>query len=212
MTHVRVGSLSSVDDRFAYDEGEGDRTREYWLDAHTNYFQRVLPELGIDFDADMATIFQRFDVPYQEDWQGSPIVSAAAIRFWLSAVRPTHRAGQHQRLRARIPTPHRQCRSRFVTAAWHPGDRLVAGSRSRRSRVEGSATPAGLPAPASRSCARRVSEARCGSNSSALVARNDILWADFGPPAGRRPLCVLTRNAAIEVLTSVTCAPIPRPI
>lgn len=67
ITHVRVGSLSSVDDRFAYEEGEGDRTRRYWLDAHTTYFQRVLPELGIDFDADMATIFQRFDVPYQEE-------------------------------------------------------------------------------------------------------------------------------------------------
>lgn len=67
LTDVRVGPLSSVDDRFAYDEGEGDRTRAYWLDAHTRFFQRVLPTLGIDFDPDMATIFQRFDVLYQED-------------------------------------------------------------------------------------------------------------------------------------------------
>ncbi len=43
-----------------------------------------------------------------------------------------------------------------------------------------------------------------------MVARNDIYWADLGPPAGRRPVCVLTRNAAIEVLASVTCAPITR--
>jgi mRNA interferase MazF len=41
-----------------------------------------------------------------------------------------------------------------------------------------------------------------------VVARNDIYWADLGPPAGRRPVCVLTRDAAIDVLTSVTCAPI----
>lgn len=34
----------------------------------------------------------------------------------------------------------------------------------------------------------------------------------FGPPAGRRPVCVLTRDAAIEVLTSVTCVPITRTI
>ena len=45
-----------------------------------------------------------------------------------------------------------------------------------------------------------------------MVARNDIYWADFGPPAGRRPVCVLTRDAAISVLTSVTCAPITRTI
>jgi mRNA interferase MazF len=45
-----------------------------------------------------------------------------------------------------------------------------------------------------------------------VVARNDIYWADLGPPAGRRPVCVLTRDAAIEVLTSITCAPITRTI
>ena len=42
--------------------------------------------------------------------------------------------------------------------------------------------------------------------------RNEIYWADLGPPAGRRPVCVLTRDAAISVLTSVTCAPITRTI
>ncbi len=45
-----------------------------------------------------------------------------------------------------------------------------------------------------------------------MVARNDIVWADLGPPAGRRPVCVLTRDAAISVLDRVTCAPITRTI
>ena len=45
-----------------------------------------------------------------------------------------------------------------------------------------------------------------------MVARNDIIWADLGPPAGRRPVCVLTRDAAIRVLTAITCAPIIRTI
>lgn len=45
-----------------------------------------------------------------------------------------------------------------------------------------------------------------------MVARGDIAWADLGPPAGRRPVCVLTRDPAIEVLTAVTCAPITRTI
>ncbi|MEO5678605.1 MAG: type II toxin-antitoxin system PemK/MazF family toxin [Acidimicrobiales bacterium] len=43
-----------------------------------------------------------------------------------------------------------------------------------------------------------------------MVARNEIYWADLGAPAGRRPVCILTRDAAIEVLTAVTCAPITR--
>ena len=67
ISEVRIGPLSSVDKAFAYDEGEGDRTRDYWLDAHTAFFRRVLPSLGIAFDADMETIFQRFDVLYHED-------------------------------------------------------------------------------------------------------------------------------------------------
>lgn len=45
-----------------------------------------------------------------------------------------------------------------------------------------------------------------------MVARNEIYWADLGPPVGRRPVCVLTRDAAASVLTAVTCAPITRTI
>lgn len=45
-----------------------------------------------------------------------------------------------------------------------------------------------------------------------MVKRGDIIWADLGPPAGRRPVCVLTRDAAIAVLTTITCAPISRTI
>jgi mRNA interferase MazF len=43
-----------------------------------------------------------------------------------------------------------------------------------------------------------------------MVNRGDIFWAELGPPAGRRPVCVLTRDAAISVLRSVTCAPVTR--
>jgi mRNA interferase MazF len=45
-----------------------------------------------------------------------------------------------------------------------------------------------------------------------VVARNELYWADLGHPAGRRPVCVLTRDAALTVLTSVTCAPLTRMI
>lgn len=45
-----------------------------------------------------------------------------------------------------------------------------------------------------------------------MVVRGDVIWADLGPPPGRRPVCVLTRDAAIEVLQTVTCVPITRTI
>lgn len=65
-TDVRIGPLSSVDDQFAWDEGEGDRTRAWWLAAHEGFFRRVLPELGLTYTDDMPTVFERFDVIYAE--------------------------------------------------------------------------------------------------------------------------------------------------
>jgi uncharacterized protein YhfF len=65
-TGVRIGPLSSVDDAFAWDEGEGDRTRDYWLDAHTRHFSRTLPAAGLAFHPDIPVVFERFTVRYQE--------------------------------------------------------------------------------------------------------------------------------------------------
>ena len=57
-----------------------------------------------------------------------------------------------------------------------------------------------------------VSDPTRGPNRTSVVARNQIYWSDLGPPAGRRPVCVLTRDAATTVLNAVTCAPITRTI
>ncbi|MGK2948250.1 MAG: ASCH domain-containing protein [Acidimicrobiales bacterium] len=65
-TDVRVGPLSSVDDAFAWDEGEGDRTRATWLDDHQRFFRRYLPTIGVEYHDDLPTVFQRFEVPYAE--------------------------------------------------------------------------------------------------------------------------------------------------
>jgi mRNA interferase MazF len=43
-----------------------------------------------------------------------------------------------------------------------------------------------------------------------VVARNEIYWAELGPDGGRRPVCILTRDAVIHVLDRVICAPITR--
>jgi uncharacterized protein YhfF len=65
-TEVRVGPLTSIDEQFAWDEGEGLRTRDWWLAAHERFFRRYLPTLGVEFDAEMMTIFERFEVLYTE--------------------------------------------------------------------------------------------------------------------------------------------------
>lgn len=59
-TEIRLGRLDSVDVSFAWDEGEGDRTRDWWLDAHRGFFRRRHPEVA-DVDA-MPTVFERFRV------------------------------------------------------------------------------------------------------------------------------------------------------
>jgi len=65
-TEVRVGPLSSVDEQFAWDEGEGDRTRDDWLRGHTEYFQRTHADAGLEFHPDIPIAFERFEVAYEE--------------------------------------------------------------------------------------------------------------------------------------------------
>lgn len=67
---IRVGRLDSVDEAFAYDEGEGDRTLVWWLDAHRGYFRRNLPELT-DVDA-LSTVFERFRVVWPPEFADRP--------------------------------------------------------------------------------------------------------------------------------------------
>lgn len=44
------------------------------------------------------------------------------------------------------------------------------------------------------------------------MRRGDIYWADLGPPAGRRPVLVVTRSAAILVLGAIVVAPVTRTV
>ena len=61
--HVRLGAVDSVDDAFAYDEGEGDRSRDYWLDVHRRFFRWQVEQHGIPapdgIDA-LTCVFERF--------------------------------------------------------------------------------------------------------------------------------------------------------
>jgi uncharacterized protein YhfF len=61
-TEVTVKPLIEVDEAFAWDEGEGDRTRDWWLDAHHRYFSRQASREGLELDDDILSVFERFEV------------------------------------------------------------------------------------------------------------------------------------------------------
>ncbi len=61
-TEVRTGPLNSVDERFAWDEGEGERTREWWLSAHRLFFGGRAAARGFQMHDEIETIFERFEV------------------------------------------------------------------------------------------------------------------------------------------------------
>jgi mRNA interferase MazF len=44
------------------------------------------------------------------------------------------------------------------------------------------------------------------------MRRGEIWWANLNPPAGRRPLLLLSRNSAYDIRTSITVALITRTI
>ncbi|PPF23096.1 hypothetical protein C5D07_10420 [Rathayibacter tritici] len=75
---VRIGPLDSVDDAFAWAEGEGERTREYWLDGHRRFFSRVSSG-GIG-----DVVFERFRVV----WPEADAERAAAFARSIGASRP----------------------------------------------------------------------------------------------------------------------------
>jgi uncharacterized protein YhfF len=56
-----------VDEAFARDEGEGDRTRNWWLAAHRRYFGRQATREGFKFDGNILTVFERFAVVWPLD-------------------------------------------------------------------------------------------------------------------------------------------------
>jgi uncharacterized protein YhfF len=61
-TEVTIKPFNEVDAQFAWDEGEGDRTLAWWLDAHREYFEGHAARQGFIFHDRMDTIFERFTI------------------------------------------------------------------------------------------------------------------------------------------------------
>ncbi len=58
----RVGALSSVDNRFEWDEAEGDRSRGWWLEAHTRFFTRQCVAMELTSPPDIPVVFERLEM------------------------------------------------------------------------------------------------------------------------------------------------------
>ncbi len=62
ITRVDVTPLSAVDERFAWDEGEGDRTLAWWMDAHHAFFRRQAAREDFLFHDEIEVVLERFEV------------------------------------------------------------------------------------------------------------------------------------------------------
>lgn len=64
-TGVEVRRYDEVDARFARDEGEGDRSLEYWREAHWSFFSRTLPRIDKEPTLGMPLVCERFRVIHE---------------------------------------------------------------------------------------------------------------------------------------------------
>ncbi|GEK60147.1 RNA-binding protein [Marinococcus halophilus] len=61
-TSVKIMPMNEVPEEFAEAEGEGDRSYEYWWNAHEQFFTEALEEVGEIFREDMTVVCERFEV------------------------------------------------------------------------------------------------------------------------------------------------------
>ena len=65
---AEVKPLNKVDSAFAWDEGEGDRTRADWLAMHVRYFTARAKTEGFSFDESMPAVFERFTLVWPPEF------------------------------------------------------------------------------------------------------------------------------------------------
>ena len=63
-THVAIVPFNDVTERFAATEGEGDKTLQYWREAHWSYFGRECKRIGKEPSLRMPVVCEEFRVVY----------------------------------------------------------------------------------------------------------------------------------------------------
>ena len=61
---VNLVPFNEVSASFAFNEGEGDQSLEYWQQVHHKYFTKESKELGVEFNERSLVCCERFEVLY----------------------------------------------------------------------------------------------------------------------------------------------------
>ncbi len=61
-TEIRIYLLTKSMPAFAFDEGEGDQSLDYWRSVHWDYFAREAAENGFEFDETSIVCCERFQL------------------------------------------------------------------------------------------------------------------------------------------------------
>lgn len=69
---VQVKPMRDVDEHFAWDEGEGDRSLAWWMAAHTRYFTKQGVREGFTFSDSTELVLQRFEVVWPLELADQP--------------------------------------------------------------------------------------------------------------------------------------------
>lgn len=72
-TSVDRRAFRDVDEAFAWEEGEGDRTLADWKEGHRRFFTRELSAAGRTFDENMLVDLERFELLYPFDAALNPV-------------------------------------------------------------------------------------------------------------------------------------------
>lgn len=66
---VEIKPIRETDAQFAWDEGEGDRTLEDWMQGHCAFWEREADREGFSFSTDMDAVYERFELA----WVPAPV-------------------------------------------------------------------------------------------------------------------------------------------
>ncbi|WP_042224369.1 ASCH domain-containing protein [Oceanobacillus manasiensis] len=64
---VDIMPMNEVPEEFAIAEGEGDRTYQYWKEAHVKFFTEELQRLDREFSEDMLLVCERFELVHVKE-------------------------------------------------------------------------------------------------------------------------------------------------
>lgn len=71
-TEITVKPLNAVDEQFAFDEGEGERTRDWWLDSHRRDFAVEAAAKGYTMSDEIPVVFERFTIVWPRLFADGP--------------------------------------------------------------------------------------------------------------------------------------------